>query len=179
MTRSASQTSASTPKIDSFVPQSESLVPDDVLDLYDDDDFGEPSTAAISAPSPPRPSAGAALDIPSGVPSDVSDDGMDVAYVEEQRQQQQRWMASGMPEDVEPEEDTLEHLPAATPRSPKTARGDGQGGRQSRSVYGSVGGSIYDDEDEEDGEVGSVSIVSRTTASHNGASAGMTRTSTN
>ncbi|ORY58661.1 hypothetical protein BCR35DRAFT_309386 [Leucosporidium creatinivorum] len=172
LTRSESQHSTSTPKIDSFVPQTESLVPDDVLDLYEDDDFGE------SAPAPTPSSA--SLDIPTGVPSDVSDDGLD-SHLDQPAVSQpvaERRSSTDLPEDVDDEEDTLANLPPPVARTPKAARGDGEGGRRSQSVYGSVGGSLYDDDDEENYEGGSVAIVSRTTASHSPGSSSMARTGT-
>lgn len=169
LTRSESQQN---PRLDSFVPQTESLVPDDVLDLYEDDDFGEPTAA-------PVPSS-ASLDIPTGIPSDVSDDGNDLQLDQAINSPlvAERRSSTDLPEDVDAEEDSLAKLPPAVARTPKAARGDGSGGRSTQSVYGSVGGSLYDDEDEENYEGGSVSIVSRTTASHSPGSSSMARTGT-
>lgn len=171
LTRSESQQN---PKLDSFVPQTESLVPDDVLDLYEDDDFGD--TEAAAAPS------SASLDIPTGVPSDVSDHGLDSHLdqpaVSHPAAVAERRSSTDLPEDVDDDEDTLDKLPPAIARTPKAARGDGDGGRRSQSVYGSVGGSLYDDDDEENYEGGSVAIVSRTTASHSPGSSSMARMGT-
>lgn len=170
MSRSTSQQTVSTPTALEFNPQTDSLVPDDILDAYDDDDFGDETTSVPSAVSPFKP------DIPTGLPSDVTgeDDEDPMEMKGPALQEPSPSARSDLPEDVEDVDPLTKLPPAATPRSPKPSRGDGQGGRVVKSTYGS----LYDSDDEPNYEGGSVAIVSRTNASHK-SSIDMGRTKTN
>lgn len=164
--RSESQRSA---KLDSFIPQTESIVPEDVDLLEDDDDF--------SAPPPPSSFAAPA------VPSDILDDYVDDLDIPSSPSPLARPPPPtiDLPEDVGQESEEKEDIDnlavLARPRfSPSRSLNKSSRATKSQSVYERVGGSLFDSDEEDVGyEGGSVSIVSRTTASH-GAAQGMTRT---
>ncbi|GAA5911011.1 hypothetical protein JCM5296_004597 [Sporobolomyces johnsonii] len=135
-------------KLDAFVPQTDSLVPDDVLDFYgDDDDEGIDDFAAARGEFS---SFGSAERSAPSVPQDVDDDSPLVPQAE-----------------FQPAFSSAPSIPRS--RSQPTTRVQQMASEpRSNSVYGGNMPGLYDSGDDDeggDGGYGSVTIV-RTTASH-------------
>lgn len=144
MERSTSQRSSS--KIHSFVPQTESLVPEDVLDMYGDDDEDD---AAVEPSSDARGT--------SALPVDVDEEEHDVDNAVRSPR------SADVPQDeFEPDLDDV-----IAPAQSRLSSSDGRKSSSPRSpsVYDRVGASVYDDEDEH-AYSGGTAVVTRITASH-------------
>ncbi|SCV69089.1 BQ2448_2109 [Microbotryum intermedium] len=168
---SASPTRART-EPNAFVPQTESLVPDDILDAYDDedDDIMDPHAARPAAAGTTR-SWDADLPDDVGPDHDYEDLSSPVPLPPHPSAVQRD--VSDLPEDVGEDHDALASSTATLSASSTTktskpdslGRGDSDRRRESpKSVYDMVGGATYDSDDEYEG--GSAQIVSVTHASH-------------
>ncbi|KAK4058757.1 hypothetical protein OIO90_000202 [Microbotryomycetes sp. JL221] len=143
-------------KLDAFVPQTESLVPEDVLDLYNDDDEENDQ--------------GRLTHRQASLPQDVDVDEVDAHGVESSR------LGQDLPQDVP--NDSLEVEDEVRPTDMRRIAG-ANGDRRVKSVYEAPGKSLFDESEDDDGyDGGSVAIVSRTVASHAPSSSAMTRQST-
>ncbi|KAK4053020.1 hypothetical protein OIV83_001754 [Microbotryomycetes sp. JL201] len=150
-----------TSRIDAFVPQTEALVPDDVLDMYNDDEEAEPTS------NNPAHDVSAT----ASLPQDVNDEDEPHGVASSLRVS----APSDMPEDVmdEVDADQVPHE-ATLARSPSAS-----GQRRVKSVHEARGSPLFNDsEDDDEYDGGSVAIVSRTVASHAPSSTTMTRQST-
>ncbi|SGY72791.1 BQ5605_C005g03209 [Microbotryum silenes-dioicae] len=155
-----------------FIPQTESLVPDDILDAYDeeDDDIMDPQAARPTGATTTQ-SSGA--DLPDDVGLDHDYDDLSSPVHLPPHPSVVQCDVSDLLEDVDEDPDPLASSTATLSASPttKTSKSDLLGRTESarrrespKSVYDMVGGATYDSDDDYEG--GSAQIVSVTHASH-------------
>ncbi|KAK4332809.1 hypothetical protein RTBOTA2_001539 [Rhodotorula toruloides] len=136
--RSKKQSVGTVDKLDAFVPQTEDLVPEDVLDMYGGDDDEVEATGERAPPA-----------VPEDMPSDDLDDLVP--------------SAPSVPSTASSNMTRSASSPANPPSTLRARQADSK--NRSQSVYDPpLPGRYYTSEDEDDGEPGSVTIVSSSSA---------------